>query len=65
MELAFDADDEAFRREVRAFLTEKLPAEFAERVRYGKTWTTTSNAISNSDAQPDVRTEHAPALAAD
>jgi len=37
MELAFDADDEAFRREVRAFLAEKLPAEFAERVRHGKT----------------------------
>lgn len=36
MDLAFGAEDEAFRQEVRAFLAEKLPPEFAEYVRLGK-----------------------------
>ncbi|MDP3747518.1 MAG: acyl-CoA dehydrogenase family protein, partial [Phenylobacterium sp.] len=37
-------EDEAFRREVRTFLAEKLPAELAAKVRLGKT-------LSKQDAE--------------
>jgi len=32
MDIDFSADEQAFREEVRAFLREQLPAQFAQRI---------------------------------
>jgi len=36
MDLSYTPEEQAFRDEVKAFLSEKLPAEMAEKIRMGK-----------------------------